>query len=154
MSRITFVVCLIIFGLAMQVWRDIAFSQSPPGTAGKSSSAQSGQIDHGRYIVEEIAKCAECHTPRTEGGSLDRARWLGGASIWFEPAHHFSNWADRAPALAGLPGYSDEQMHRVLQQGLGLNGQPLQPPMHEYHMNAADSQAVIGYLRSLPLRNP
>ncbi len=33
----------------------------------------------GRYIVEALAHCGECHTKRNALGGLDRARWLGGA---------------------------------------------------------------------------
>src|SRR5437879_13310705 len=43
------------------------------------------QAGRGRYLVEEIAKCTECHTPRDANNQLDRSRWLQGASIWIEP---------------------------------------------------------------------
>lgn len=33
----------------------------------------------GRYIVEALAHCGECHTPRNALGGLDRSRWLAGA---------------------------------------------------------------------------
>ena len=33
----------------------------------------------GRYLVEALSHCAECHTPRNALGGLDRARWLQGA---------------------------------------------------------------------------
>ena len=33
----------------------------------------------GRYIVEAMAHCGECHTPRNMFGGMDTARWLGGA---------------------------------------------------------------------------
>ncbi|MDD9716955.1 cytochrome c [Dinoroseobacter sp. PD6] len=33
----------------------------------------------GRYLVEALAHCAECHTPRDGLGRLDRARWMAGA---------------------------------------------------------------------------
>src|SRR4051812_37349415 len=153
MKRAAFILCLFALLFVMRIAHDLAYSQDTSSSPG-SSSQKAGQIDRGRYIVEEIAKCSECHTPRTETGVLDRTRWLQGASIWIEPIPHFSNWADRAPTLAGLPGYSDEQMKRVLEDGVGANGQPLQPPMHEYHMNAGDSQAVTVYLRSIPVTNP
>ena len=37
------------------------------------------QETRGRYLVEALAHCAECHTPRDALGGLDRARWLAGA---------------------------------------------------------------------------
>ncbi|MGA1269519.1 MAG: c-type cytochrome, partial [Gemmobacter sp.] len=30
-------------------------------------------------LVEALAHCGECHTPRNFAGALDRARWLRGA---------------------------------------------------------------------------
>ena len=58
--------------------------------------------------------------------------------------------AERAPAIAGLEGFTDIQAETVLEKGIGPNGIEIQPPMHVYHMNRADSQAIIAYLRSLP----
>jgi mono/diheme cytochrome c family protein len=34
----------------------------------------------GREIVEALAHCGECHTPRTALGGMDTARWLAGAA--------------------------------------------------------------------------
>lgn len=107
------------------------------------------QIDRGRYLVEEVAKCSECHTPRDADNQLDRSRWLEGASTWIEPVHHISNWAQFAPPLAGLPSLSDAQMQRVLEMGQSASGREIQPPMHLYHLTHADAQAIIAYLRSL-----
>jgi mono/diheme cytochrome c family protein len=33
----------------------------------------------GRYLVEALAHCGECHTPRNALGGIDRSRWLAGA---------------------------------------------------------------------------
>ncbi|MGB1034159.1 MAG: c-type cytochrome [Primorskyibacter sp.] len=37
------------------------------------------QIQQGRYIVEALAHCAECHTPRTALGGLQTSAWMTGA---------------------------------------------------------------------------
>src|SRR6185437_11991924 len=108
------------------------------------------QIARGQYVVEEIAKCTECHTPRDAQFQLDRSRWLQGASVWITPVVPQKDWADRAPGLAGLGGFTDQQILRVLENGQGVNGQPIQPPMHIYHMHHDDALAIIAYLRSLP----
>lgn len=120
-------------------------------TQARSADARSGdtEIARGRYLVEEVAKCSECHTPRDADMQLDRSQWLQGAPIWIQPSRHVENWAQFAPSLAGLPGYSDEQMQRVLEMGLAANGRAIQPPMHIYHLNHADAQAIVAYLRSL-----
>src|ERR1700737_768368 len=64
------------------------------------------EIERGRYLVEEVAKCAECHTPRKPEGELDGAAWLRGAPIWVRPVAPITDWADQAPGLAGLPGFT------------------------------------------------
>jgi len=115
-----------------------------------SAPAQPGQVERGRYLVEDVGMCQECHTPRDASGELDKSRWLQGAPIWIVPVHPMTNWAMRAPALAGFQGFTDEQGYQILEKGIGPNGLPIQPPMHIYHMNHADAQAVIAYLRSLP----
>jgi mono/diheme cytochrome c family protein len=108
------------------------------------------EIERGRYLVEEVAKCPECHTPRKPDGGLDDAAWLRGAPIWIRPVAPIANWADRAPALAGLPSLTEEQAERVLEDGTGPNGEPLRPPMCIYHMSPPDARAIVAYLKSLP----
>ncbi len=39
----------------------------------------SEQLTRGRYLVEGLSHCGECHTPRNALGALDRSRWLAGA---------------------------------------------------------------------------
>jgi len=130
--------------------------ESAPSAPQKNSSpaAPQGSIDRGRYLVEDVAMCEECHTPRDAGGNLDESRRLQGAQIWIVPVHANPNWANNAPALAGFGGYSDEQGEDVLEKGVGPNGEAIRQPMHIYHMNHADAQAIIAYLRSLSSAYP
>ena len=37
------------------------------------------ELTRGRYLVEALGHCAECHTPRNALGGLDRSRWMAGA---------------------------------------------------------------------------
>lgn len=43
------------------------------------AAAPSETLDRGRYLVEALGHCAECHTPRDQIGGLIIARWMGGA---------------------------------------------------------------------------
>lgn len=119
-------------------------------SAQKTTAASPGDVERGRYLVEDVAMCEECHTPRDENGNLDESRKLEGAQIWIQPVHTITNWANRAPALAGFVGFTDAQGEDILERGIGPNGIPIQPPMHIYHMSQSDALAVIAYLRSLP----
>jgi hypothetical protein len=109
------------------------------------------EVERGRYLVEEIARCPDCHTPRKPDGELEAGAWLRGAPIWIKPVAPIPNWADRAPALAGLPSFTEAQAEKVLEDGTGPNGETLRPPMHIYHMAPADARAIVAYLKSLPV---
>ena len=99
----------------------MSVGQANPGTR----SPEASEIERGRYLVEEVAKCAECHTPRNAQGELDRHAWLEGAPIWIMPVKSIPNWADRAPVLAGFPGLTEEQGERILEKGAGREGETL-----------------------------
>lgn len=43
------------------------------------ADAPTPELQRGRYLVEALAHCGECHTPRNALGGLDRAKWLQGA---------------------------------------------------------------------------
>ena len=111
---------------------------------------QKDQVERGRYLVEEVAECGECHTPRNAKGELERNSWLHGGPIWITPVVPDSNWAPSAPSLAALGGFTPEQVERVLEQGTGPEGEPLRPPMHIYHMKPEDAKAIVAYLNTLP----
>jgi mono/diheme cytochrome c family protein len=146
--------CAVIF-LVAGLGASRLFSRENQAPAQKSSTASAAAasqsaIERGKYLVEDVAMCEECHTPRDANGNLDESRRLQGAAIWIVPVHRTLNWANRAPALAGFGGFTEEQGEQILEKGVGPNGLEIQPPMHIYHMTHADAQAVIAYLRSLP----
>jgi mono/diheme cytochrome c family protein len=42
------------------------------------ADAPTPQVERGRYLVEALGHCAECHTPRNALGGLNRSDWLAG----------------------------------------------------------------------------
>jgi mono/diheme cytochrome c family protein len=121
-----------------------------PASAPAAPSDHAKVVARGKYLVTEVAKCQECHTPRDANGNEDDSRWLQGAPVWIMPVHHTSNWAMNAPAIAGFLGFTDQDGYKIFEQGIGPNGITIRPPMHIYHMNHEDAVAIIAYLRSLP----
>jgi mono/diheme cytochrome c family protein len=145
--------------LAAAFSSSLLMSREKPAAAAQKASAPAqapsqSNVERGRYLVEDVAMCEECHTPRDAGGNLDESRRLQGAQIWIVPVHKDTNWANNAPPLAGFAGYTDEQGVDILEKGVGPNGETIRRPMHIYHMNHADAQAIIAYLRSLPAAFP
>jgi mono/diheme cytochrome c family protein len=123
-------------------------SQSTSQSNSKTNAG--GDVKRGKYLVEEVAKCTECHTPRDAQGQLDRSRWLQGAAIWITPVHPNSSWAENAPALAGFPSFSAADAVNILEKGVGPRGEAIRPPMHIYHLSHEDALAIVAYLRSVP----
>jgi len=116
----------------------------------KPQAAGGDLIGSGKYIVEQVALCVECHTPRDQKGNLQRTEYLKGAPVLVKsPPYPEMKWALKAPAIAGLPGYTEEQGIRLLTEGVTRDGRRPNPPMPQYRLNRSDAQAVVAYLKSL-----
>ena len=114
-----------------------------------AAPTQAEMVERGKYLVEAIAGCNDCHTPMTPQGP-DMARSLHGAPLGFEPLAQMP-WAPVAPALAGGPaGYTDEQFAQFLQTGARPDGSRPLPPMPPYRLNAEDARAVVAFIKTLP----
>ena len=127
-----------------------AQAQAKPANVSAPPSATRGDVERGKYLVENVAMCGECHTPRNSRGDLKYDAWLQGASTWIRPVAPIENWADTAPALAGMPSFTDKQFYTILENGTGPEGEVLRPPMHIYHMHHEDAAAIMAYLKSVP----
>lgn len=134
--------------------RDATTASSPPAPppqqqARSEKGALTGDIERGRYIVERVAMCAECHSPRDEDGNFIPEQRFMGAPIPVKPPWP-NNWAIQAPRNRGLPGYTEELAVRLLTQGaIGRNSQRLRPPMPRFRMTRQDATDVVAYLKSL-----
>lgn len=117
------------------------FSQSR--TPGISS------VERGEYIVENVAMCGQCHTPRSGSGDLIMSQWLNGAAVPVKGPEQIRSWAEYAPRIAGLAQLTDEQALRLLTEGISRTGTMLRSPMPPYRMSRQDAQDVIMYLKSL-----
>jgi len=118
---------------------------APKGNAGNANAAL---VKRGEYLVNEVARCGECHTPRDARGRLDQTRQLQGAPIPFAPKQRGKEWEDKGPdiTMSGKAGKcAEEKMIRYL-----MNGEEADPPMPAYHLTREDAAAVAAFLRSLP----
>jgi len=118
-------------------------------TSGFAESGTNELIQRGRYLAEESAMCQECHTPREASGALALDQWMKGGPVFFQPATMVSDWADRVPAIAGLPGWTDADFLYFLENGRRSTGEVPKPPMKRYNLSHQDAVAILAYLRSL-----
>jgi mono/diheme cytochrome c family protein len=105
----------------------------------------SGDAERGKYIVESVAMCERCHSPRNDAGLPDTTRRLAGAPI-LQPV---PGWATYAPRLAGTPPGTDDEFLRLLTTGISRTGRPPRQPMPSFRMTPQDAAAVLAYLKSL-----
>jgi hypothetical protein len=69
-------------------------------------SHETSSMEYGRHIVESVAICIQCHSPRDQDGRLIEGRAQMGAAIPLASPFRRTAWALRAPRIAGLPGYT------------------------------------------------
>ncbi len=115
----------------------------------RTEAARTGDPARGKYIVEHVAMCIQCHTPRSEAGDLLMDRELQGAPIPFNSPWSGVLWANTAPRIAGLPQYSRAEGIRLLMTGVSRTGGPLRPPMPPFRMNEQDAADVLAFLKSM-----
>src|SRR5215831_20381200 len=124
-------------------------SQSAKQTPSGKSPSNASAIARGKYIVEGVAACGHCHTPRDENGEPNRSKWLAGAPLFLQPVRPIPGWPTTAPRLAGLPPGRDADMITLLTTGVWKDGKHLRLPMPQFRMTRSDAEAVVAYLRSL-----
>ena len=110
-------------------------------------------IAYGKYLVEEVAKCQDCHTPQFENGQPDKDKWLKGAVLDFAPLHPVKDWHKTSPDITGSSRlwskWGEATFLKFMQTGLTPKGTPAAPPMPAYKLNAKDAEAMLEYLKSL-----
>ncbi len=137
------------FGLVIAVSLPLTAAQAPQTGVLQQPKANAAQVARGKYIVEDVAMCGTCHTPRKPDGQLDYSRWLAGAPVPYVSARPVTDWPQIAPRLAGLPPTSDQGMITLLTTAVWINGKQLRDPMPKFHMTREDAEAVLAYLKSL-----
>jgi mono/diheme cytochrome c family protein len=120
-----------------------------PATPGTQPAARiAGDVARGEYLVNSVALCVQCHSPRDQRGNLIARELLTGGAVPVRAPSWDSEWAYRAPALAGLPGFTDEQIVMLLTEGHAGDRPAPRRPMPPFRMNRADAEAIASYLRS------
>jgi hypothetical protein len=124
-------------------------TQKPAAEAAKPSADTASLVARGEYLTTSVAMCVQCHSGRDEAGNiLDSARFRGGAIPVLSPYTNQS-WATIAPSLAGLPGFTDDQVIALLTTGNMGDARPSpRRPMPPFRMSKADAEAIVAFLRS------
>jgi mono/diheme cytochrome c family protein len=116
--------------------------------------AQADKAARGKYLVEEVARCQECHTPKLPEGQFNKEKWLKGAVLNVQPIDPIKGWHKTSPDLTASGRlwqgrWGQAALVKLLSTGLGPGGNPADPPMPAYKMTLDDAEAVVEYLKTL-----
>ena len=106
------------------------------------------EAERGRYIVEALAHCGECHTPRNGLGALETSAWLGGA---LSP-----DGVSRVPNITpGGLDWSEDELVEYLTSGFTPEFDVAGGLMAEVIANTSqlppeDLRAIAAYLKAVP----
>tara|TARA_R110000868_G_scaffold408790_1_gene692454 strand:- start:8880 stop:9761 length:882 start_codon:yes stop_codon:yes gene_type:complete len=109
---------------------------------------ESEALKRGRYLVEALGHCAECHTPRNAIGGLDTMRWLGGAP-------NPSGQGEIPNITSGALGWSEEEVAEYLTSGFTpdfdvVGGEMADVVSNIAHLDDADRAAIAAYVKAVP----
>lgn len=112
------------------------------------TEADSDQLQRGRYLVEALGHCAECHTPRNAIGALDRSKWMQGAP---NPSGKGTIPAINAAEL----GWSATDIAYYLETGFtpdydSAGGQMTKVIASLARLDESDREAIAAYLLAIP----
>ncbi len=111
-------------------------------------NAPTPDLERGRYIVEALAHCGECHTPRNAFGGLKTAQWLGGAA---DPSGK-----GRIPNITpGRLTWSEAEIVEYLTTGFtpefdSVGGHMAHVVDNMAALPESDRKAVAAYLKAIP----
>ena len=133
----------------MHAWRLLNFRQQPF----TPDPTQSDVVNRGAYLVEALSHCAECHTPRTALGALDRDMWMAGTVNGPEDS--------KVPNITpdpdtGIGDWSPGDLVALLKTGLTPEFDSVGASMGEVVQNTTslmtdeDLEAIVEYLLAQP----
>jgi mono/diheme cytochrome c family protein len=127
-----------------------ALGQEDKAPAGK---ALDEKIARGKYLVEEVAKCQDCHTPKMDNGSYIKSSWMKGATMNLAPAIPVAGWHAAAPDVTANSAiwkrWGEDGMINFFVTGKTPRGSNAGAPMPAYTLKREDAEAIVAFLKSL-----
>jgi mono/diheme cytochrome c family protein len=126
-----------------------------PPVAGVTDPPEDDPVARGAYLAGPLAHCVDCHTPPLPGERRDWSR-IGAGGVPFEvPGGVAVSRNITSSKEYGIKDWTDEQIIRVLTQGISADGRRLAPPMSGRapiwaQLTERDKHDLVAYLRSLP----
>ena len=117
----------------------------------QADPAHSVEWNRGVYLVEGLAHCQECHTPRNITMGVNKKLAFSGAQLGGWTAYNIT-----PDKISGVGGWSDAELTQYLQTGLvpgkaAAGGGMAEAIEHSLqYLTDPDVKAIVTYLRSVP----
>lgn len=119
---------------------------------GAAQAQSGGAIGRGKYLVDTVMTCHNCHTPRGPNGlMMDKA--LSGGLRFDEPPFDVTAANITSDRETGIGAWSVDDIKKFLTTGLRPNGVPVanvMPTGFYKILTADDLNALATYLRTVP----
>ncbi len=124
---------------------------------GAAAAAAETPVERGRYLVETIAGCGNCHTPRGPGGVFAADKHMAGGFVFDEKPFRAVASNITPDKETGIGNWTDAQIAKAIREGIRPDGSLIGPPMpFELYRKLSDTDlaAIVAYLRTLkPVSN-
>ena len=114
-------------------------------------------LDRGRYLMNGIVACANCHSPKGPDGKAIAGRELAGGDAIDAPIFHAVPANITPDPETGIGKWSDAQIIDAIRNGRRPDGTLIGPPMpiaFYRDMSDSDVRAIVAYLRQVkPVHN-
>lgn len=110
-------------------------------------------VERGRYLVEAIGSCGNCHTTRGPDGPIAGMTLAGNNVIEDGPAFRAVSANITQDRETGIGAWTDRQIATAIREGIRPDGSVIGPPMPiaRYRCMADDDvAAIVAYLRTVP----
>ena len=113
-------------------------------------------LERGRYLLNTIAACGNCHTPQGPDGPLP-GKDLAGGLLFDETAFKVYSTNITPDKRTGIGSWTDAQIVTAIREGKRPDGSLIRPPMPfdmYRQLSDTDVKAIVAYLRSVkPVEN-
>ncbi len=123
---------------------------------GGTGGVVSPEVLRGKYLVDHVIVCGQCHTPNKADGTPDETLYLAGSENWVfqynaadvtvsagnitnDPAHGLAGWTDAQIMDSLIKGIDDENVSLW----------PVMPYSSYAALTGDDANAVVAYLRTV-----
>lgn len=118
-----------------------------------AAAPKPGVLERGKYLMEGVVACGNCHMARGDKGQPLPEKGLSGGMVFDEPPFKAYAANITPDPETGIGKWTDAQLARAIREGVRPDKTLIGPPMPiEFyrHLSDGDLAAIIAYIRAQP----